>query len=46
MFFPNYSATFDFGELCFFHNSLQSKFAELLGKNMGNQAELIKTLII
>jgi len=28
MFFSNYSAIFDFGELWFFHNALQSKIAE------------------
>jgi len=31
-FFFNYSATFYFGELWFFHNTLQSKVAESLGK--------------
>jgi len=42
MFFPNYSATFDFGELWFFHNTSKSKVAEYLRKNIGNQAKLIE----
>jgi len=46
MFFSNYSATFDFGELWFFHNTLQSKFAGYLGKHIGNQAKLRRNLII
>jgi len=48
MCFSNYSATFDFGEVWFFHNTLQSKVAEKLGGggNMENQAKLRRTLII
>jgi len=30
----------------FFHNILQSKFAENFGNNMGNQAKLRRTSII
>jgi len=46
MCFSNYSATFDFGEVWFFHNTLQSKVAEKLGGDMENQAKLRRTLII
>jgi len=46
MFFPIYLANLDCGPLRSFRNDLQSKVADQLGKNMGNQAKLKRTLII
>jgi len=42
MLFPNYLANFDFGPSRFLCDGPQSK----LGKNMGNQAKLKRSLII